>query len=1059
MKVRSVLSIAVCAAAFSASITGVAQAQFGANYGLAPAQGAAFPGDKAFWVGACDLEAASTSNGGVGTAPARPVHCIDTGAAQPCDLSPSSPVHCGLGDPRWGRTWMFGQEPSWRLDPFAQAAGHPDASTTFWLKRTPEPNPIWGTPQPDGDTKTVIVKLPPGVVGNPNAVPLCTSEHLAVTPNTCPPETQVGVSSITVGQIDGVKTTLHPVYNVEPRDGKTAEFLFSPQPAGGQGANIPIVAKARTGADFGVDAVAMNIPGGVPLLGQTLTVWGVPWAASHDIYRPIAGYLGSPGDAGGGMPPTGLPGGSPEQEPQSYSPDWGPIKPFFSNPTECAPTPPSTLIELDTWQAPNVLHRTSAPADTTVEGCAAVPFDSGFGVAATTNAADAPTGLSADLTVAQNDDPPPAVADDPDDDTGAPAHWKSAAGLAASQLDKTVVTLPDGFTVNPSGASGLEGCSDAGIGLIADGNPPLFTEDDPFDGQGAECPAGSKIGTAEVFTPLLPGAQEGTPNLTGDVVLGMPRSTNPESGQMFRLFVVMRNVQRGLVAKIHGTAVASRQTGQLTATFDKNPRVPFEVLHLEMKGGQRGLLATPPRCASRNWSALLTPWTAAHGGGGQVDDFGGAFVTNARCAYGFTPSLTTGMDARQGGGSGTFSFRFGREDGEQYFHSLSAELPQGLLASVRDVPLCTNAQAAAAACPAASRIGVADAGAGAGLPYFLEKKGTVYLTEGYKGAPYGLAVIVPVEAGPFTGQFALDTIVVRQALEVDPDDASVTAVSDPLPQIWHGIPLRVRQVTVKVDRPGFMRNPTDCSPKQIRASIVSIAGVTANVSRPFQASACRRLGFRPKLALRLIGKRQRTTGKHPRLKAVVTQGARSKANISRAEVRLPRSLALDPRNTTDPKMLCSYEGGLAGNCPKSTIIGRASAVSPLLKRRLAGPVHLVQGIRFSPGGNRIRTLPTLLVKLSGEVTLNLRGVSDVKRGRLVSIFRDVPDAQVSRFTMSINGGRKGILVVTATRSGRIDLCRSRLVAEADMDAHNGRRFDRDVAMKAPCRKAKKKRRG
>jgi hypothetical protein len=1036
---------------------------FGSGFGVTSAVGPAWPSSTAWWAGTCDLEAGSTSNGGVGTPPPVVGHCIDTG--QPYVPIGEDPV------PPRDTVWEPGDEPAWRLDPVTQAGSHPDATGTFWLNRFPD---IFGgtAVSGDGDTRTIIAKLPPGIVGNPNAVPRCPSEALRTTPPSCHPMTQVGVATIAVGRLDAeaVQQSVFPVWNVEPRDGKTAELLVSPSAEPVERANIPLVAKARTDGDYGIDVLAVDVPGGVPLLGQAITIWGVPWAAEHDAFRAPQNYDGhvpSIGGAGrGGMPEAGLPDPQGAQA-VSYDRSWGAIRPFVTLPTECDPVLPETTLQLMSWQNPTDVKTYDAPADEAVDGCADVDFPMSFDLQPDSSAADSATGLAADIDLPQNNDAPIDVPEEGATPaevaqyvSDATAHWKhpDGRGRAVAHLDKAVVTLPEGVSVNPSGATGLAGCSDAQIGLVQQGSPSVFNDEDPFDGAGAECPAGSRIGTAKVFTPLLPGADESEDvNLSGEVVLGMPKSTDPQSGEMFRLFVVVRNKQRGLVAKIYGSAKANPATGQLTATFDKNPRVPFDRMELRMKGGQRGVLATQRRCGSTDWAALFTPWTAAHGGGGLPVSDGGTFTTSSNCGNGFSPTMKAGIDDRRGGAmGGTFSFRFARSDGEQWFHSLTARLPKGLLAAVRDVPLCTNAQAAAAACPLASRIGQVDAGAGSGTPFFLEKKGSVFLTEGYKGAPYGLSVQVPVEAGPFTGAFALSTVVVRQALHVDPDDASVTAVSDPFPQIWHGIPLRVREVTVTVDRPGFMRNPTDCSEKQIGATIVSTDGATANLSSPFQVSGCRALAFKPKVAMRLIGRNQRTTGKHPRLRVTVTQKS-AESGITRAEAWLPKSLALDPRNTSDPKMLCSYEGGLAGDCPAATTIGFARAESPLLKRPLSGPVHLVQGIRFSSTGNRIRTLPTLLVKLRGEVTLNLRGTSDTKRGFLISTFDAVPDAPVSSFGMRINGGKKGILAVTRTRTRpRISICDGPQVTRLDFDGHNGRRSDIDVTMKAPCAKKKAK---
>ena len=85
-------------------------------------------------------------------------------------------------------------------------------------------------------------------------------------------------------------------------------------------------------------------------------------------------------------------------------------------------------------------------------------------------------------------------------------------------------------------------------------------------------------------------------------------------------------------------------------------------------------------------------------------------------------------------------------------------------------------------------------------PFYLRDQ-PVSLTGPYKGAPYGLAIAAHAVAGPFD----LGTVVVRQALNVDVNDAHATVVSDPLPTIRDGVPFRVRRVHVVVDRPGFMQ--------------------------------------------------------------------------------------------------------------------------------------------------------------------------------------------------------------------------------------------------------------
>jgi hypothetical protein len=1013
----------------------------------------ALPPAKAWWAGTCDLLSPATA---VGTAPASARDCIDAGEFVGIEGAP------GFASPNPPSPWLT--PPAWRLGAATGAGAHPDASANF----TFEVDTSQGIDLPAGKARSVLVDVPAGVVGSPTAIPRCTLEQFAASPHQCPASSQIGVSHLRLDQAPAgnvlPSTLRQPVYNLEARDGFTAEFGIpdiGTDAVPNQGVSVRIFAKARTEGDFGVTTGVMSIPTQFPLIGQTLTFWGVPWASSHDLWRKRDDRTKS------ALPVAGL---APEDR-AHYAPSWGAIRPFFSNPTECSGSDLTTTMTFDAYESPgdfvstgsalpDATPRSGDPSWTTagsdappVATCDKPPFDPSIGIEPTSSAADAASGLKVDLTVPQNDDPPAGVANNPDDATGAPAYWKSDAGRATSQLDKTVVTLPDGMTVNPSAAAGLEGCTDAEIGVTQLGNPPLFDNSDPLDDKGDDCPDGSVIGTVDVKTPLL------DEHLTGQVILGMPKSTDPNSGEMFRLFLVVRSPERGLIAKIYGSSVADPNTGVLKTTFDNNPRVPFETLHLEIKGGERGVLGLPQRCGSgHDWTSDFAPWTAAHGAGGvEVADTGAVSLTS-NCGFGFAPDLLAAGSNAGARKSGTFSFRFTRDDGEQWFRGLTAHLPRGLLASVKDLPLCKDAEAAAGACPAASRIGTVDAGAGSGDPFFLEQKGDVFLTEGYKGGPYGLMVKIRVIAGPFRGPLELSPIVVRQKIEVDRQTAAVRAISDPFPLIHHGVPLRARQVQVNIDRSGFMLNPSNCSQKQTTASLISAEGTTSDATSPFNITGCSALPFKPTLALSLTGRKQTTTGKHPGVKAVVTQAGVGEAGVGRAEVRLPKSLALDPSNA---QALCEFEDGtkddLESRCPKGSIVGRARATTPLLNRPLVGNVYFVKNVRIDPTtGNAIRTLPMIVVALRGEIAINLKGESSTtKGGKLVNTFASVPDAPISQFNLNIAGGKNGILAVTRTRKSRINICSGRHVAEADFDGQNGKTHDLDVRMKVPCSKKQK----
>ncbi len=1038
-------------------------------------------------------------------APAMPEHCIDTGAPETFGAPPgwiwrTSP-YCPTGlcptfvAPAVSPSGTFA--PSWRLAPVARAGSHPDGSTTMAFRRQAVNNKV------DGSVDNIMVDLPPGFVGDPTAVPKCTAEQFAERPLACPPETQVGIVRLhIVGVFGGANLgnsdeTAYPLYNLEPRRGRVAELGFG-YASGERLTTVRLVGKARTSGDFGVTAFAGQIPAALPAINQTVTLWGIPWDPANDQWRAQLNQFenGACNEQPGNISSEYIPpGGLIEGCRASYDPSWGDgpdegvVRPFLTNETDCNPTPVTTLTT-DAYQRPGAVDANGEPdrpahpwpfpraADETtnwkvyasrvpsVTGCAELPFSPSLEFEATDLAADAATGLNVKLSLPQNDDPraPDGAALVPPSSPGeqdaylqaATEYWKSQEGGATAHLKDTYVRLPRGMSVNPSAATGLSGCSDAQIGVRVQGTPPRFDNGDPFDGDasdGVECPQGSIIGTARVRTPIL------EEELSGQVVLGTPKSTDPTSGEMLRLFLVVRSQERGLIAKIYGSTTADPATGELSTRFLNNPELPFDSLELAIQGGDRGLLAQPQRCADHGWASTFVPWSAAHGGGGEEVGEDGTLSTVANCGFGFAPRLTAGTAPRQARSSGRFEFVFTRQDGEQWLRNLTAKLPKGLLASIRDVPLCSNAQANAGACPAGSRIGSMDAGAGSGTPFYLERKGDVYLTEGYKGAPYGLAVVVPVEAGPFRGDLALSPIIVRQALQVDRRTAEVTAVSDPFPLIHHGIPLRVRHVAVTVDRPGFMLNPSGCTAKRIDAAIGSAEGAVANVSVPFHADGCGRLSFKPKLKMQLTGKRQTTTGKHPGVKAQVTQRGVSEAGIARARVVLPKSLALDPENA---QALCEFVDGtkpdLENHCPKGSIVGRARAETPLLKRPLTGNVYFVKNVRIDPEtGNQIRTLPMIVAALRGEIAVNLLGESSTARdGRLINTFADVPDAPITRFNLNIQGGRNGILAVTRTRRARINLCKGRHVATTRFDGHNGKLVDPRVNVKTPCKKSSKK---
>ena len=362
------------------------------------------------------------------------------------------------------------------------------------------------------------------------------------------------------------------------------------------------------------------------------------------------------------------------------------------------------------------------------------------------------------------------------------------------------------------------------------------------------------------------------------------------------------------------------------------------------------------------------------------------------------------------------------------------KLPPGLTAKLAGVRYCPEeaiaaaaansgaAEAASPSCPAESLVGSASIVTGSGPEPLHIEGGKVYLAGPYKGAPLSLAVITPATAGPFD----LGSVVVRVALMLDPKTAQVTTVTDPIPHVYGGALLDLRSVSVKLDRPKFALNPTNCSASAFDATLRGgganpadpAAFTSVAASSPFQATGCAGLGFQPRLYLKAFGGTKRA--KKPKLRAILVARP-GDANISRASVTLPKAFILEQANLAD---ICTRVQFAAHECPSDSIYGFAEATTPLLDGPLKGPVYL----RSNPE----HSLPDLVAALHGQVDVELSGVTDTVHGRLRNTFSMVPDVPVSRFVLTIRGGQhRGLLVNTR------NLCRHKLFSRVEFNGQNG----------------------
>jgi hypothetical protein len=819
----------------------------------------------------------------------------------------------------------------------------------------------FGAPDAAGNLKDVETELPPGLVGNPTATPRCT--HADLQANECSPAAQVGLLEI----ISGSGNFLEPFYNMIPSTNIPAEFGTNLD--GYQ--DVYITAGVRSGGDYGITADSLRSSTGVSVTAVTATLWGIPADPGHDseryCYRPVeVGVI----QFGPGCSSSGS------------------VVPFLDDPTSCSAE--TARLRVNTWQAPEESSEAESKLPS-FTGCNKMAFTPSISVLPDTTAEDSPSGITVKLQVPQNES-------------------NSLEALSVPDLREAVVALPPGVTVNPAAANGLQACSLEEIGL-ENANVPT-------------CPDSSKIGSVEIESPLLPDT------LKGSVYLA-EQEKNP-FGSLVAIYVTAE--ADGVLIKVAGESQLDPVTGQLTTTFRNTPQLPFSDFRLHFFGGPRAPLATPKLCGNYRTTSTLTPWSAPESGPAafQLSSFViNSGPTGGACTNpGFAPGFTAGTTSNQAGGYSPFTFTMTRGDGEQNLGTVSTTLPPGLVGMLATVPLCGEAQANAGTCSSASIIGHVTTGVGAGPdPLFVPEQGKplnpVYLTGPYKGAPFGLSVVVPAEAGPFNLGENGKPVVVRAAIKVDPLTAQVTVVTDPLPQMLKGVPLDIRSVNVTIDRPEFTINPTSCEKMQIVGNITSGLGAATTVTAPFQVTNCAALSFKPQFAVATSGKTSRQNGASLGAKLTYPKAPfGSSANIKSVKVDLPKQL---PSRLTTLQQACTdavFNQNPAA-CPANSRVGSASATTPIIAGSFSGPAYFV-----SHGGAKF---PELVIVLSGEgITIQLHGETFINsEGITSSTFRTVPDVPIGTFELSLPEGPFSALAANG------NLCKSKLVMPTTFTAQSG----------------------
>jgi hypothetical protein len=872
-----------------------------------------------------------------------------------------------------------------------QAGAHPFAFTTTLAANTVF-NPVLEKELPDGDVKDLTIAQVTGLAGSPTATPRCSNAEFLTENSVCPPTSMIGTTDITIND-----ATYHlPVYNIIPPPGVAAKIGFIPL-------KVPVVVNLSLSPKppHDVIASARNIEQVYPFYRSVLSIWGNPADPAHDAER------------GGPANITNVP--------------------FLTSPRACE-GPLETIFEATSWQggdpfAQGILTHgdTSDPLGFT--GCNRLGFSPQITSQPTSEQAESPAGLNFSLDIEDE-------------------NLTNPTGIANSDVRKTVVALPRGVTANPSVAEGLAVCTRADYEAEALDSGP---------GQG--CPQASKLGTVEVETPLLEGelfkgqvfiAQQDDPATTE------PGAENPFDS-MLALYLVIRDPELGIFVKQAGKIEPSDEhgpnAGQLITTFEDIPQLPFSHLRLHLREGGRSPLVTPPHCGTYTTEAILTPWANPDqpfptNATFQITKGVGGGPCPPAGAPPFKPGFQAGSLSNSAGSYSPFYMRLTRADGEQDITRFSSVLPPGLLAKIAGLSKCPDGQIAAAkaktgraelaspSCPASSKIGRTLAGAGVGseLTYV---PGDLYLAGPVGGDPLSVVAITPAVAGPFDA----GTVVVREALSVDPRTAEVKAdgaASDPIPHILKGIVLKLRDLRVYVDRPSFTLNPTSCARLQTKATLFGsyldvfnpADDVPVSLAARFQAADCASLGFKPRLKMKLKGGTHR--GDNPAFTTVVTPRP-GDANIAATVVTLPRSAFLDQSHI---RTICTRVQYAAKACPAGSIYGHVTARTPLLDETLSGPVYL----RSSN-----HNLPDLVFALHGIVDAELVGRIDSNKGGIRASFESIPDVPVSRFVLDMQGGKKGLIVNSR------GLCARASRAIAQLKAQSGKqRSSRPLVRAVGC---------
>ncbi len=883
---------------------------------------------------------------------------------------------------------------------------------------------------PDGDIREVAIEMPPGLILNPGALDKCSLAKFhgprespietSRSGESCPDRTQVGTIELATS-LGGGQGRRFGLFNLQPAPGVPAQLGAAPF-----GAPLVLDAGLRPNPDgsYVLTLQATEIPQLLDLHGLKISLWGTPWGASHN------------GERGNCLN---------EAEPQFPwakcsvgDPVTFPPRAYLTLPAACS-GPLYFSATATSWQQSGqvkaeAINRTSGGAEAPMS-CKGLVFAPKPVGQLNDTKASSPSGYNFRLT----------------EDL---ANLTDPGQFSRPPVRKVVVSLPNGVSVNPSVGAGLGTCSSA-----------QYAAETAFSPPGAGCPNDSKLGDFEVRTPLFEGIVD------GGIYLATPYE-NPFNS-LVAVYLVAKLPERGVLVKLAGRIDPDQSTGNLVATFDGLPQLPYTDLDLTFRTGQRAFLVTPPSCGAATSTTDSSPWALAFSAGHATASPFTPVRTSTEtqitsgigggpCPSGnppFAPNVVAGGVNSNVNSYTPYFIHITRQDTEQELTSYSLVLPEGITGKLAGIPFCPDAAIEAArhksgvaeeqspSCSAASEVGHVQTGYGVGssLTY---TNGRIYLAGPYNGQPLSLVVINPATVGPFD----VGTVVIRSAFSVNQRTAQLQidrSASDRIPHILSGIPLHLRDVRIYMDRYQFTHNPSSCAPGNLISTMTG-AGLdfigegddaSSTTQRHFQLLNCLTLGFEPKLGIRLRGPTRR--GAYPSLRATFAARGQGDTNLKEIKVSLPRSQFLAQNHI---RAICTKVQFAREACPSASAYGKAAAYTPLFDEPLTGNVYL----RSSQN-----KLPDLVASLrSGAIRIVLEGkIGPTKQGGISALFRDLPDQPVDRFVMVLNGGRGGLL----TNSANVCKLPPEATVEALGQTNLGSKFT--TVLRGQCKGKKTKKRG